>query len=161
MKPSPDGVVERVRAFIENTFDGQYEIYDIIMKSVSRRLFLQVFIDKPDGVQIGDCEKVSRSLSRMLDEEDLIHRRYFLEVSSPGAERILKREVDYQRQIGKLVRWVLRSEPDPARRVFKARLHEYSPSRVVVLTDEGPREFQPSDVEEARAVLEFPRKIQG
>ncbi|MBF0406198.1 MAG: ribosome maturation factor RimP [Candidatus Riflebacteria bacterium] len=162
MSFAPDGVTDKVKSFIETTFGGQYEIYDVVMRSVSKRLMLQVFIDKPEGINIADCERVSRSLSCWLDEEDLIHRQYYLEVSSPGVERVLKREVDFQRMVGKLVKWTMRSSEEGSKhKVFNARLQEYYPDRVVVLTEKGTREVLLSEIEEARAVLEFPRKVQG
>ncbi|MFZ2956122.1 MAG: ribosome maturation factor RimP [Candidatus Ozemobacteraceae bacterium] len=161
MESALNGVAEKVRTFVESSFDGGFEIYDVVFKGVERRLVLEVFIDSPDGIRVEDCERVSRALSKYLDDEELIHRRYVLEVSSPGAERILKRQVDFERHVGRLVRWVLRGSPEAECEVFQARLLEFSPARIVVATEEGPREFSPAAVEQARAVFEFPRKARG
>ena len=64
---------------------------------------VRVFIDKPNGVNVSDCEQVHVSLSHALDVHDPISHRYTLEVSSPGLDRPLKRREDYARSIGKLV----------------------------------------------------------
>ncbi|MBI3038848.1 ribosome maturation factor RimP [bacterium] len=150
-----------IRSFIEETFAGKYDIYDICLKPVNRRLLLQVLLDSSTGIKVSDCEAVSRSLSHYLDEVDLIHQSYTLEVSSPGAERKLKRNVDYERQIGRLVRWVLRADKDAPKEVFQARLHEFSPNRILVSAEKGLREFPLAIVEEAKVILEFPRKVRG
>lgn len=67
------------------------------------RWFLRVYIDKPTGVTVDDCEAVSERLSRELDVVDPIPHQYYLEVSSPGAERPLKKESDFVRYAGRLV----------------------------------------------------------
>lgn len=161
MSAVPEGVLEKVRTFIESTFEGRYEIYDLQFKTIDKRLYLQIFLDSPDGIGIQDCEKVSRGLSVFLDEQDLIHRRYLLEVSSPGVERVFKRQVDFERHIGKLVKWTMKPSGERGREVFKARLQVFSPERITVLAEEGQRDFPLEAVEQARAVLEFPRKTRG
>lgn len=65
--------------------------------------FLRVYIDSEDGVDIEECGKVSEQLSEELDRVDPISQAYFLEVSSPGVERPLKKESDFQKAIGKHV----------------------------------------------------------
>ncbi len=86
------------------------ELYRIEYVKEGREWFLRVYIDKvPDSdeeeayVSIEDCELVSRFLSEKLDEADPIEQNYYLEVSSPGLERELLQEKDYQRFIGKTV----------------------------------------------------------
>lgn len=71
-------------------------------------MVVRVFIDKPGGAGLSDCEQVHVSLSHALDVEDPISHAYTLEVSSPGLDRPLKRREDYQRSVGKLVNLKLR-----------------------------------------------------
>ncbi|MFS8650503.1 MAG: ribosome maturation factor RimP [Caldibacillus sp.] len=79
------------------------EIYDIEYVKEGKNWFLRVYIDKESGVGIEECEIVSERLSEKLDEIDPIPHNYYLEVSSPGAERPLKKPEDYKRAIGKKV----------------------------------------------------------
>lgn len=79
------------------------ELVDIEYKKEGADWFLRVFIDKPEGVDIDDCSRVSEQLSAKLDEVDPIPTAYFLEVSSPGAERPLKKPSDFERAIGQYV----------------------------------------------------------
>jgi ribosome maturation factor RimP len=65
--------------------------------------YLRIFIDKPDGIEIDDCQFVSEKLAEVLDEKDPIKDKYYLEVSSPGIDRPLKKENDYTANYGKKV----------------------------------------------------------
>ena len=79
------------------------ELVEVEYVKEGKSWFLRVYIDKETGVDIEDCGKVSEKLSEKLDEVDPIPQNYFLEVSSPGAERPLKKEKDFQKAIGKNV----------------------------------------------------------
>jgi ribosome maturation factor RimP len=79
------------------------ELVDVEYKKEGANWYLRVFIDKPEGVDIDDCSRVSEQLSERLDEVDPIPNSYFLEVSSPGAERPLKKPSDFERAVGQYV----------------------------------------------------------
>lgn len=79
----------------------QLELVDIEFVKEGKNYFLRVFIDGPQGVGIEECSRVSEPLSERLDEVDPIAFPYFLEVSSPGVERPLKKPKDYEQAIGK------------------------------------------------------------
>lgn len=79
------------------------ELVDIEFVKEGREWFLRVYIDKENGVDIEECGIVSERLSEKLDEMDPIPHNYFLEVSSPGAERPLKKDKDFEKAIGKNV----------------------------------------------------------
>ncbi len=66
-----------------------------------RDWYLRVFIDKEGGVDLDDCQDLSRKLEELLDAQDLIKTSYILEVSSPGLDRELKKPRDFQREMGK------------------------------------------------------------
>ena len=80
-----------------------YELYDVFYMKEGKDYFLRIFIDKPEGINLEDCEKVSNSINGLLDEADYIKEQYFLEVSSPGIERILRKEKHLKDNIGNKV----------------------------------------------------------
>lgn len=84
------------------------ELVDVETAGQGQGMVLRVFIDKPGGVTVHDCEQVHLSLGHALDVEDLIAHAYTLEVSSPGLDRPLKRREDYARMLGKQVNLKLR-----------------------------------------------------
>lgn len=81
----------------------QFELVDVEFVKEAGNWFLRVYIDKPGGITIDDCELISRALSERLDEEDFIVESYILEVSSPGLGRPLKKEKDFVRSQGQSV----------------------------------------------------------
>jgi len=83
----------------------QFELVDLEFVREGQSWYLRLYIDKPGGINIEECAMVSDELSEKLDamEPDPIPQAYFLEVSSPGAERPLKKEADFQNAIGKYV----------------------------------------------------------
>ncbi|OUM89933.1 ribosome maturation factor RimP [Caldibacillus debilis] len=101
------------------------ELVDIEYVKEGKNWFLRIYIDKEDGVDIEECSIVSEKLSEKLDKADPIPHHYYLEVSSPGAERPLKKERDYERAVGKNV-WIKTYEPIGGGRIFEGRLTGFS-----------------------------------
>lgn len=85
------------------------DLVDVECFGQGSRTLLRVFIDKPGGVSVEDCEQVHLSLGHALDVQDPIPHAYTLEVSSPGLDRAFKRRADYERARGKRVTMKLRS----------------------------------------------------
>ena len=97
--------VERIveELTIPITEKENFELVDIEYKKEGADWYLRLYIDKPGGITLDDCQKISEQLSDKLDEEDPIRGNYFLQVSSPGLERPLKKERDFIRCKGKIV----------------------------------------------------------
>ncbi|WP_026674247.1 ribosome maturation factor RimP [Alkalihalobacterium bogoriense] len=102
----------------------QLELVDIEYKKEGKNWFLRVYIDSDDGVDIEECGKVSERLSEKLDETDPIKDPYFLEVSSPGAERPLKKEEDLRKAVGKSV-YITTYEPINGEKAFEGTLTSF------------------------------------
>ena len=97
-------IEERVESLIKNPIENLgYELYDVQYSKEGKDYFLRVFIDKEEGIDLTDCEKVSNEINPILDEADYIKEMYFLEVSSPGIERIIRKEKHFENVQGKEV----------------------------------------------------------
>ena len=99
-------VVDEVRVVVQPIVDEQnLELVDMEFLKEGKNWFLRIYIDKPGGIDIEECALISEKVSEALDaiDPDPIPQAYFLEVSSPGAERPLKTEADMQNAIGKYV----------------------------------------------------------
>jgi len=112
------------------------EIVDIEFVKEGPDWFLRVFIDKPNGVDLDDCEAVSRELSEKLDEVDPIEQSYFLEVSSPGIERPLKKDKDFQKYKGHMIEVKL-YKPLYGAKVLSGILQDYQDNRIFLRIDDG------------------------
>lgn len=122
-------VVEELVTPILN--ENELELVDIEYVKEGKNWFLRVYIDKDNGIDIEECGIVSERLSEKLDAMDPIPHNYFLEVSSPGAERPLKKEKDYQKAIGKNV-FIKTYEPIDGEKAFEGVLTDYSGETVTV-----------------------------
>jgi ribosome maturation factor RimP len=97
---------------------------------------LCIYIDKPGGVTLADCEAASRDVSDLLDAYDPVPHSYVLEVSSPGVERPLHKESDFRRFQGETVK-IQTVEPVDGRKKFNGTLHEVRNGAVVMLLENG------------------------
>ena len=107
------------------------ELVDIEYVKEGRDWFLRVFIDKEGGIDIEECGLVSEQLSVKLDEVDPIPYNYFLEVSSPGAERSLKNDKDFHKAVGKNV-FIKTYEPIDGEKTFEGILTDFDGLTVTV-----------------------------
>lgn len=82
---------------------NHFELVDVEYVKEAGTWYLRIYIDKEGGININDCELVSRAFSDILDREDYIEDAYILEVSSPGLGRPLKKDKDFERNLGKEV----------------------------------------------------------
>jgi ribosome maturation factor RimP len=105
-----------------------YELVDLEYAPGRRHALLRVFIDRPEGVGIDDCERVSHELSALMDVEDPVPVAYTLEVSSPGLDRVLRKPAHFQRFAGERIWLELRTARDGRRRYT---------GRLEALNDEG------------------------
>ena len=119
---------------------------------------LRLFLDRPEGVTLADCELVSKQVSALLDVVDFGSQRYVLEVSSPGLDRQLHRPRHYARFAGERVRVTYRTPDGGKRRTVVGRLEAFRPAgdeaaggTIAVATDEGERlELDLADVHAGR-----------
>lgn len=96
--------VDTVQALTQGAISALgFELIDIEFQKEQTDWVLTLYIDSPNGITIDDCERVSRAVEPLLDEADPIPQAYFLSVSSPGLDRPLKKDRDFERALGKAV----------------------------------------------------------
>ena len=116
--------------------------------------YLRVYIDKPDGVSIQDCEQISKLLDTILDEKDFIQNSYTFEVCSAGADRVLKRPGDYPLFYGHSVDIRL-YKPIGGSKAFTGILKSYSDSGITVLINDAELSFAHEDIAQVRLHVDF------
>ena len=112
-----------------------FELWGVEYQSQGRHSLVRLYIDSPDGINVGDCATVSEQASSLLDVEDPIAGEYTLEVSSPGMDRLLFKLEQYAGYVGETVELRLRS-PFEGRRKFKGVLKGIEGEDVVIQVDD-------------------------
>lgn len=130
------------------------EIYDIEYVKEGSDYYLRAYIDKPGGVNINDCENVSRALSDELDKEDFIKDAYILEVSSPGLGRALKKDKHLEKSLGEEVELKL-YKPIDKQKEFAGILKAYDSDTITVTIDNEEKIFARTDIAIIRLALDF------
>ena len=130
------------------------EIYDVEYVKEGSDWYLRAYIDKPEGVNILDCENVSRALSDKLDEEDFIDDAYILEVSSPGLGRTLKKDKHLEKSLGEEVELRL-YKPKDKHKEFAGILKAFDENSVTIETQEEEKVFARSEIALIRLAFDF------
>ena len=130
------------------------EIYDVEYVKEGSDYYLRAYIDKADGVNIIDCENVSRALSDALDKEDFIPDAYILEVSSPGLGRTLKKDKHLAKSIGQEVEIKLFKAIDKCKE-FSGVLESFDGENIVITDDKETRTFARADIALIRLAFDF------
>lgn len=133
---------------------NRFELVDVEYVKEGTNFYLRAYIDKPGGITIDDCEKVSRALSDALDQEDFIPEAYIMEVSSPGLGRPLKKPKDYERSIGKDVE-IRTYRAINNEKEFVGALKAYDKDTVTIIINEEETIFAKSDIALIRLALEL------
>lgn len=129
-----NNVVEKVTELVQPIIDRHnFELVEVEFVKEGQSWFLRVYIDKDGGINIEECAMVSDELSEILDQQDPdpIPQAYFLEVSSPGAERPLKTEQDLEKSIGEYVHLSLYASVNK-QKVFEGYLKSFENNELVL-----------------------------
>jgi len=128
-----------------------YELSDLEVRLSGGKGTVRVFIDKPDGIGLEDCEKVSRAISALLDVEDPVPGKYDLEVSSPGLDRKLTKTEHFRRFAGEIVKVQMRF-PIEGRRRFRGTLVSSDDENIVIEVDGKSHSLSLATIDTTRLV---------
>ena len=111
----------RVEELMQEIISGtDFELVDVEYIK-ERDWYLRIFVDKPDGIDLDDCQELSEKLGKILDKDPIIEGAYILEVSSPGIDRVLKKDRDFLREAGKKIDVTLYA-PIDGKKIFVGEL---------------------------------------
>ena len=129
-------IEEKIEALVKEKIENiGYELYDVEYAKEGKNYFLRIFIDKPEGIDIEDCEKVNNEINDILDTADYIKEQYFLEVSSPGIERVLKKDRHLKQNIGKEVQIKLFKKDEQGRKEIQGTLKAFDAEYIILEDD--------------------------
>lgn len=131
-----------------------FELVDIEYVKEGSNWFLRIFVDKEGGIDIDDCGRISEYISEQLDKNDPIPDAYFLEVSSPGAERPLKKPEDMRKAVGKHV-YITTYEPISGAKEFEGLLLSFDGDNAVVAIGKKEHAVPYAKIASARLAIVF------
>lgn len=120
-------IEERVEILIKPIIEKKgYDLYDVEYAKEGKNFFLRIFIDKPEGIDLQDCENVNDAINDILDQANYIKDQYFLEVSSPGIERILRKDKHLEQNIGNEIHIKLFKKDETGNKEYQGILKEFN-----------------------------------
>ena len=126
-------IEERVEELIKDKIENiGYSLYDVEYAKEGPNYYLRIFIDSEKGINLDDCEKVSNEINEKLDEADYIKEQYFLEVSSPGIERILRKDRHLEQNIGEQVEVKLFKKDENGNKNYIGELKKFDEQTVTI-----------------------------
>ena len=136
------------------------EVVDVEKASSGRLPVIRLFIDKPEGVSLSDCERMSRELESRLDSAEPEGFSFSLEVSSPGLNRILRKPGDYSHFIGHRIRLLLSRPVEDNRRRYLGLLCHFSENEITIQTDDGQKRiFSLGNIVRANLEVDWDAKL--
>lgn len=130
-------IEERVEELIKDKIENiGYSLYDVEYAKEGPNYYLRIFIDNEKGIDLDDCEKVSNEINEKLDEADYIKEQYYLEVSSPGIERVLRKDRHLEQNIGKQVEAKLFKKDERGNKNYTGELKAFDTDTVTIETSE-------------------------
>lgn len=134
--------------------ENSFELADVEYVKEAGTWYLRIYIDKPGGITIDDCELVSRAFSEILDKEDYIEDSYIMEVSSPGLLRPLKKDKDFKRNLDKEIELKTYRMIDGTKD-FTGILKSFDKEEICLETPQGEKHFKRNELALVRPYIEF------
>lgn len=131
-----------------------YLVYDVEYIREGPHWFLRIYIDHDDVVSLDDCEKISRLVSEKLDSTNIIPNNYFLEVSSPGIQRVLRQDWHYDAVIGLNINAKLFKAVEGAKKI-EGELVAHTDEEIIIRTPEKDITVLTQNISKAHVVFDF------
>jgi len=151
-KPS---IYQAVTKLLEPVFrEGSIELVDVAYKKAGKTWTLRVSIDKSQGITVDDCQKLSREIEDLIEVHELISVPYVLEVSSPGLDRLLKKERDFLRNKGKRIQ-IKTFLPINNKKQFSGTIKNFMNETLFLEDTSGIVEIKLDKIAQAKLIIEF------
>lgn len=148
-------IEEKVENLIKKPInDIGYELYDVEYAKEGKDYFLRIFIEKEGGISLEDCEKVNDEITELLDKQDYLKEQYFLEVSSTGIEKVLRKDKHLQDNIGEEIEVKL-FKPINKKKSIIGNLKAFNLNEIVVETDEKEETIQRIDIAQIKTIYHW------
>ena len=149
-------IEEKVTKLVEPIIENLgYELYDVEYAKEGKNYFLRIFIDNEKGIDLNDCEKVNDSITDILDKENYIKEQYFLEISSPGIERVLRKDKHLEKNIGEEVTIKLFKKDENGSKEYQGILKGFDETKITVATQETEIEIERKNIAHIKTIYHW------
>lgn len=139
-------IEEKVEELVKPSIESLgYSLYDVVYVKEGKDYYLRIFIDNEKGIDINDCEKVNNAITDMLDEANYIKEQYFLEISSPGIERIIRKDSQLEQNIGEIVSVKLFKSQGDTKEII-GELKSFNETTIEVLVEDKTQEIDRKNI---------------
>lgn len=148
-------IEERVENLIKAKVEAiGYELYDVLYLKEGKNYILRIVIDNEKGISLEDCEKVNNEITDLLDEADYIKEQYFLEVSSPGIERVLRKDWQLKKYINNKVQINLFKKDENGFKEYIGILMQIEDEILIINQDGIEYKVQRKDISQVKTIYE-------
>ena len=152
-------IEEKVTNLVEPIIEKiGYELYDVEYAKEGKNYFLRIFIDSEKGIDLNDCEKVNDAITDILDTENYIKDQYFLEISSPGIERVLRKDKHLEKNIGTDINVKLFKKDENGKKEYLGKLKEYNQNEIVIEQEEKEIKIERKNISQIKTVYNWEYK---
>ena len=149
-------IEEKVTNLVEPIIEKiGYELYDVEYAKEGKNYFLRIFIDSEKGIDLNDCEKVNDAITDILDTENYIKDQYFLEISSPGIERVLRKDKHLEKNIGTDINVKLFKKDENGKKEYLGKLKEYNQNEIVIEQEEKEIKTERKNISQIKTVYNW------
>ena len=149
-------IEEKVEKLLRPIIEKEgYELYDVEYAKEGKNYFLRIFIDNEKGIDLNDCEKVNDAITDILDEENYIKEQYFLEVSSPGIERILRKDKHLEQNIGKQINVKLFKKDENGKKEYSGILKKFDEQNINIEQEEQEIKIERKNIAQVKTVYNW------
>ena len=149
-------IEEKVEKLLNNKIEELgYDLYDVEYAKEGKNYYLRIFIDKPEGIDLTDCEKVNDAINTLLDDANYIKEQYFLEVSSPGIERVLRKDKHLEQNKGKEIRINLFKKDENGNKEYQGILKDFNDAQIIIEIEDEKIEIDRKNISLIKTVYDW------
>ena len=149
-------IEEKVENLLNNKIEELgYDLYDVEYAKEGKNYYLRIFIDKPEGIDLTDCEKVNDAINTLLDDANYIKEQYFLEVSSPGIERVLRKDKHLELNKGKEIRINLFKKAQNGNKEYQGILKDFNDAQIIIEIEDEKIEIDRKNISLIKTVYDW------
>ena len=148
-------IEDKVEKLLKNKIEAiGYELYDVLYLKEGKNYILRIVIDNEKGISLEDCEKVNNEITDLLDEADYIKEQYFLEVSSPGIERLLRKDWQLKKNIDNKVQISLFKKDENGFKEYIGILKKVEDDYLKIIQENNEYMVQRKNISQVKTIFE-------